>query len=106
MSSLELSKIKRQDFYSRIKNEGRYGYFRDATWDKEAKIHSCCKSKARWYHKIGCPAAREDFDLSFKKRKISELENKIKRLKHDGKNSDEISKILSLPLSDVNSLFL
>lgn len=100
-----LSKITRKTFYQKLKAEGRYGYFKDPTWSKKRHMHMCCKSKARWYHRVGCPAARGDFDLKGVKVPRSKLYLKIKKLKAKGKNSGEIAKILSIPLSKVNDIF-
>jgi hypothetical protein len=104
---MENNKDRRQSFYKRLKEEGRYGYFKDATWDREKKIHKCCKSKARWYHKVNCPAASEDIVLGKDKAymTISKHYKSISKLKKEGLTSIQISKKLDLPLSTVNKIY-
>lgn len=39
---------------------GRGGSRKDATFDKKANRHTCCRSKVAWRHKNACPLLKFD----------------------------------------------
>jgi len=55
------SKMRRD--YQRIKREGLLGRRSDEHWNGKKRMHECCKSKACWRHKVGCPWATRDGSL-------------------------------------------
>lgn len=54
---------KMQRDYARAKAEGRIGFMGEISWDKKAKVHTCCGSKTRWLHRVKCPRATGDGSL-------------------------------------------
>lgn len=43
---------------AQLRFEGRVGSRKDPFWN--GVQHTCCGAKAFWYHKKGCPAAKDD----------------------------------------------
>jgi hypothetical protein len=97
--------VKKRDDYGRIRRAGRLGSTKDATWNRKRHMHTCCKSKVGWYHKVTCPAVNGTFDAKITEHIRSKMHIKINELRLKGKNSGEIAKILKLPLSKVNAIF-
>lgn len=40
--------------------KGRGASTKDATWNRQKRIHTCCKSKVPWRHKANCWRLKED----------------------------------------------
>jgi hypothetical protein len=93
---------RNQQYYEKLRKEGRLGSRLDPSWDKKKGMHTCCKSMHHWFHLVGCPAITGD--LKLKRPMRSKLGEKVKELRSQGKNSGEIAKILSMPLVKINDI--
>lgn len=60
MSNGELNEYR---YYQVI---GQGGSYKEATWNRKAHRHDCCKSAVAWRHKTGCKPEAEEWpdDLS------------------------------------------
>jgi hypothetical protein len=94
------------NYYQKVKEMGRLGSTKDHTWDREQRIHTCCKSKRSYYHKMDCPALSGTLDQPKHPPIISsDLSARIAELKAQDMTSAEVAAELSIPLVHVNLIY-
>lgn len=97
-----MTMVKKKGEYQKTREAGRLGSCKDHTWNKKLHIHTCCKSKQPWYHKIDCPALKGEF---LKPQLKSQEKISIDNMKKTGMTSLEVAKVLNMPIEMVNKLW-
>lgn len=95
--------------YEKMKSEGAYcGSVRDASWDRNVRMHTCCESKKAIYHRAGCPTRSGDLsdlkDPTPIEASAEDLKRQITalRIENEQITSIDVARKLGVRLRDVN----
>ncbi len=73
----------------------------EQTWDSKEKMHICCGSKHS-YHKPHCRFRQLPPEADRSKDPIFII---VQRLRAEGFTSEEVAKIMVLPLAEINQIY-